>query len=121
MRNCPLSDRQDQGVASPTAGATQRARVPARGVDGHLCCSRSRDGGGSEGDFQLRAACDRGALRDPVDQPHGSRNKLAAIYRENKALLHLSEGNSAGRKGPNDGGWAGTSAQRIERVAGLED
>ena len=62
-----LSDSQDEDVAGPTARAPQSARVPARSVDRHFCCSRSGDHGGSDRDLQLRIACDRGALRRPVD------------------------------------------------------
>lgn len=108
-------------MAGSTAGAAQRARVPARGVDGHLSGAGGGDHGGGDRDFQLRTAYNRGVLRLPVDIPHRSRNELTAIHRENKALLHLSEGNGAGRKRSNDRCGAGASAQGIQRVTALKD
>src|ERR1039458_8389048 len=61
------------------------------------------------------------AERRPVDDPDRRRNKLTTIHGENKALLHFSERNRAGRKRTNDRGWPSTSARGIECVAGLED
>jgi hypothetical protein len=46
---------------------------------------------------------------------------MTAIHRENKALLHFSKSNRDRGKRPDDRGWPGTAAQRIERVAALEN
>ena len=55
-----LGDRQDQGTAGPTARTANIARVPARSMHGHACCSRSGDHGGCDRDLQLLTAHDVG-------------------------------------------------------------
>jgi hypothetical protein len=116
-----LSDRQNESTAGPAARTADIARVPSRRVNRDICCSRSRDHGGSDRDPQLRTADDEGAERRPVDDPDSRRNKLTTIHGEKKALLHLSECNAAGRKRCNGRGGPSTSTCGIERVAGLEE
>ena len=56
-----LSDSQDEGEAGSTARAAKIARVPARSMDRHACCSRSGDQGGRDRDLQLLTARDLSA------------------------------------------------------------
>jgi hypothetical protein len=51
-----LGDSQDEGVAGSTARAANIARVSARSIDRHACCSRSGDHGGRDRGLQLLTA-----------------------------------------------------------------
>ena len=53
-----LGDSQGEGTAGPTARTANIARVPARSIHRHACCSRSGDHGGRDRDLQLLTAHD---------------------------------------------------------------
>ena len=53
-----LGDSQGEGTAGPTARTPKIARVPARSMHRHACCSRSGDHGGRDRDLQLLTAHD---------------------------------------------------------------
>jgi hypothetical protein len=120
-RSFRLGNSQDERVAGSTAATAQISRVPAGSVDHHTGGSRRGYHSGSNRHLQLRTARDHGVQIGSVDDHNRRRNKFGAIHIENKALLHFSQRNRAGGKGSNDRGWPSASAQRIERVAALED
>jgi len=116
-----LGNRQNERVASSTAGTAQISRVPAGGVDRHTGGSSRGDHSRSNRDLQLRTACDQSVQISSVDDHDRRRNKFGAIHTENKALLHFSQRNRVGGKGSNDRGRPSASTQRIDGVAALED
>ena len=93
-----LGDSQGEGTAGPAARTAKIARVPARSIHRHACCSGSGDHGGRDRDLQLLTAHDVRGQRGPVDDYDRRRNKLATIYGEKKALLHFSKRDRGGRE-----------------------
>jgi hypothetical protein len=116
-----LGDGQGEGLAGSSAGAAEVARVSARSIDLHAGGAGGGDYGGCDRGLHLLIADYVRGQRCSVDDDDRGRNKLSAIHGEKKARLNLSERNRVGGKRTDVRTGAGASAQRVERIAALED
>jgi hypothetical protein len=88
-------------------------------MDVHTGRAGTGDHSGCECNLQLPIAQDLSGKRRPIHDYDRGRKNVGPVYNENKALLHLKEGDSGYRERRNAWCWPRASAQGIQCIATL--